>query len=309
MGAGVARWWFLPLLLIVLVGGPFVPGPGRGVSEHVDVLIVAVLFLMSVTLPLSRLIAAARNGRALLLSFAVTYVVVPASCLAAARLLFPGDAALTTGLLVLGALPCTLASAAVWTRLARGNDAVPVVFTALSNGLTFLVLPAILYATLRQWVRVDVFAMSTRLVVFVALPVVAGQVVRALFPRACEVVRASVSVVCRLLVLLIVLVAVSRASSEIRGDPLLVASLFLVALVVHLIALGAAGRGARALRIVGPDAVGTLFAASHKSLYVGVYVAAEFYPDLPGALIPLVAYHVTQLAVDTIVADRIAARS
>jgi sodium/bile acid cotransporter 7 len=304
----VPRRWFFLLLLLVLLGAPFAPGPGRRISERVDVLIVAVLFLMSTTLPISRLLAAARNGRALLLSFGVNYVVAPAACLLAARFLYAGDAAVATGLLVLGALPCTLASAAVWTRLAGGNDAVPVVFTALSNGLTFLVLPAILFLTLRHWVGVDAAAMGARLLLFVALPVLAGQAVRALAPRACETVGASVSVVCRLLVLLIVLVAVSRAADEIRGDPLLVASLFLTALLLHLALLLAASRCAVVLGLTGPDAVGALFAASQKSLYVGVYVAAEFYPELPGALVPLVCYHVTQLVVDTFVAERIAAR-
>jgi sodium/bile acid cotransporter 7 len=150
--------------------------------------------------------------------------------------------------------------------------------------------------------------MGARLLLFVALPVLAGQAVRALAPRACETVGASVSVVCRLLVLLIVLVAVSRAADEIRGDPLLVASLFLTALLLHLALLLAASRCAVVLGLTGPDAVGALFAASQKSLYVGVYVAAEFYPELPGALVPLVCYHVTQLVVDTFVAERIAAR-
>ena len=78
---------------------------------------------------------------------------------------------------------------------------------------------------------------------------------------------------------------------------------------IHVVALAAAGKGARVLRIERADATGALFAASQKSLYVGVYVATEFYPDLPGALIPLVAAHVTQLAFDTIVAERLARRS
>ena len=40
-----------------------------------------------------------------------------------------------------------------------------------------------------------------------------------------------------------------------------------------------------------------------------VIVAAEFFPETPGALVPLVAYHVTQLAIDTWVADRIRRRA
>ena len=86
----LARRWFLVLLAAALLLGPLAPGPGRALSAHVGLLIVAVLFLMSLTLPLSRLLDAAQNGRVLALSAVVTYALVPAICFASARLLFSG---------------------------------------------------------------------------------------------------------------------------------------------------------------------------------------------------------------------------
>jgi predicted Na+-dependent transporter len=265
-------------------------------------LIVAVLFLMSFTLPFGRLLRAAANLRALLLATAVSYVLTPALCWAAASLL-PLSEPEAVGLLILGALPCTLASAVVWTRMAGGNDAVPMVFTALSNSLTFAIAPLVLWVTLSTWIPVEAGPMAAKLFTRVLLPVVAGQVLRAVAPKVAERIHRHVSFVVRLLVLLIVLVAVSLAADDIRDRPAATAAMLLLAATLHGLTLLASRKAAGRIGLSRADAVGTAFAASQKSLYVGVYLAAEFYAEIPGALVPLLAYHVVQLVIDTVVAE------
>jgi sodium/bile acid cotransporter 7 len=281
------------------------PGPGQAIGRHIGSLIVVVLFLMSLTLPLSRLARAAANGRAILVCSAVSYLVVPGLLALAAWFFGAGDEGTMAGLMILAALPVTLASAAVWTRSAGGNDAVPMVFTALTNGLTFLILPAMLSASLSRVVTVDPMAMASQLLTRILIPIAGGQILRALFPGPAERVRNAVSLIAKLLVLAIVLVAASGAAEVIRGDPSSTALIFLLCAVVHVLALLVAGRACRILKLNQEDTVGVLFAGTQKSLYVGVYVAAVFFADLPAALLPLLAYHVTQLAIDTLVAERV----
>jgi sodium/bile acid cotransporter 7 len=259
---------------------------------------------MSFTLPADRLLRAARGLRALALSFAVAYLLVPVLALMLARALFADDLPVRVGLLVLASLPCTLASAVVWTRVAGGNDAVPMVFTAASNGLTFLLCPAILWLTLARWVPVDGTALAARLLTRVLLPIAAGQAARAVAPRIATRLTPAADVFGKALVLAIVLIAISKSAGLLRGAPLAAGGLVLTALGIHLAALGAAGGLARLLRLSRGDAIGVCFAASQKTLYVGVYLLAAFFPDLPGALLPVLAYHVVQLAVDTLLAQR-----
>ncbi len=49
------------------------------------------------------------------------------------------------GLIVAAAAPCTLASAAVWTRRAGGNDSVAILVTIVTNSLCFVITPMWVY--------------------------------------------------------------------------------------------------------------------------------------------------------------------
>jgi len=80
-------------------------------------------------------------------------------------------------------------------------------------------------------------------------------------------------------------------------------ALVLVAvLAVHLAALWLGCRLARLLRMANDDVPAVAFAGSQKTLMVGLDVAITYYGGL--AILPMVAYHVGQLLVDTLIADR-----
>ena len=50
------------------------------------------------------------------------------------------------------------------------------------------------------------------------------------------------------------------------------------------------------------------FSGSQKTLLVGLAVSVEDYANFPLACLPMVAYHVGQLLVDTVIADKLRAR-
>jgi len=305
-GSSLARHWFLIALILVFAGGILTPGPGRGLAVAVESLLVVILFLMSFTLPFHRLRKAAGNTRALALSAAACFVLLPALCFIASSLIYPGDAQTAAGFALLGALPSTLASATVWTRIAGGNDAVPLVFTALSNALAFLFMPALLLITLSRWQPVDPTALGGALAIRVLAPVAAGQVLRAVLPQLAMRVARPISIAARVLVLAIVLVAVSTAADIFRDRPLKAVGIVLVAALIHTAALALTRLAAGRLGVAREDAIGALFGGTQKSLYVGVWIAAAWYPDLPGAIVPILGYHVAQLVVDTGMASRYA---
>jgi sodium/bile acid cotransporter 7 len=96
----------------------------------------------------------------------------------------------------------------------------------------------------------------------------------------------------------------ARAASPTLGDWGL---MFCGALAIHLGMLLAAVWGGRLLGLPRPDRIAAGFSGSQKTLLVGLDIASEYVEVFgPLALLPMVAYHVLQLLVDTVIADRMA---
>ncbi len=295
------------LLAVIVCVGVLWPAPGLAVAPWRAELVVAVMFLMSLTLPAERLRRAAGNLRGLGASFSIGYVLQPVACGLVALALPESALGARAGLVVLGALPCTLASATVWTRLAGGDDALALTYTVLSNLLAVALVPAYLLLFLGSALPVPVSELLLALTRIVLLPVAAGQLVRVL-ARGGRVDRTkpAISVVARGLVLLIVLVATSQVAPEMRAQPGTVAALCVGAAALHGVALAAASGLSRALGAPRDERIAVMFAGGQKTLFIGVFLAGEYFPEQPLALLPVTAYHVLQLVMDTLVATRLA---
>ncbi len=291
-------------LAAVLVLGLLWPGPGLALAEQKRVLIVTVMFLMSVTLPAERLRKAIGNVRGLAVAGLVNHLVLPLACGLLAWVLFPERDDLRAGMTILGALPCTLSSATVWTRLARGDDALALTFTVLSNLATIVAVPLWLIVFLGEALPVPVAQLLTDLAIVVLAPVLVGQVLRRFLGARADRWKPAISVIARGLVLSIVLVAVSRMQARIHDSPLVVGQLAVVGGAVHGVALAAGWWLARGAGLPRTEQIAVAFAGSQKTLFVGVFLAVEYFPNWPLALLPVTAYHVVQLVIDTLVANR-----
>ena len=297
------------LLAAVIVLGILWPAAGEALAPGRTPFIVAVMFLMALTLPGDRLRSAATDARGLTASALVGYVLLPVLAGGTGWILFPDEPGLLAGMAVLGALPCTLASAAVWTRMAGGDDALALVYTVASNVASVVLAPLILYLCLSKRFDLPVGDMFQKLALVVLVPVAAGQLVRALMARQADRLKRPISEIARGLVLCIVLIAVSSMAQRLLERPQLVASLTAVAVTIHGLALVA---GAWLGRLLGLDRrrrIGVLFAGSQKTLFVGVFLAQEYqgsFGDDVLVLLPITVYHVVQLVIDTVVAGRLA---
>ena len=79
-------------------------------------------------------------------------------------------------------------------------------------------------------------------------------------------------------------------------------------LTVHLVMLLIGHLAAMGLKMGRAERIAVGFSGSQKTLLVGLAVSVEDYANFPLACLPMVAYHVGQLLVDTIIADRLRAR-
>lgn len=302
--ANAQQMVFNLLLACAVAVGVLWPAVGQAIHPWRKALIVAVMLSMSVTLPGERLRRAAGNLRGLAAAGCVGYVLLPVVCSGLGWVLFPDHPGLLAGMAILGALPCTLASASVWTRLAGGDDALALVYTVVSNVASVALVPAILLPVLSRSFDLPAGEMFLGLCTVVLLPVVVGQVLRRGLPARADAMKGAISVGARGMVLLVVLLAVSSMAADVRRLPGTVALLAGVGAAVHL-AGAASGFGlAGALGLPRAERIAVLFAGSQKTLFVGVYLAAEHFPGDPLALLPVTAYHVVQLVLDTLLANR-----
>ncbi|MEM1062766.1 MAG: bile acid:sodium symporter [Planctomycetota bacterium] len=320
MIAAVRREWFLVALVVVLAIGMPVGrflGPD-GVPELgllPAVSTAVVLFLMAFSLDASRLAAAVTRPLPVLIAVGVNAVWMPLAAWPLATLIARDD--LRVGLMIAASVPCTLAAASVWTRRAGGDDAVSLLTTLATNGACFVVAPFWLATTCGLAVEIDAAALATRLFCTAVVPMGLGQLVRAI-PSAGRVARARKPFWSQLaLVTILTVIAYSavKAGSYLSSlDALPDGGSVAVTLAAgaggHVVAFGLAWRLAG--EATRPRRIAVAFAGSQKTLPVGILLATS--PEVIGSDpsgLPLVAFpmlfvHASQLAIDTVIASRLA---
>jgi sodium/bile acid cotransporter 7 len=309
----LARRWFLILLVVGItltlvqphtVQAVVAPIPTQGV-------VAITLFLMGWSLESRRLWQALARPLPALWAVTVTYGLTP--CLGwVARELFAALGCLDYGLgiLICTCVPCTLASAIIWTRLAGGNEATALLVTMLTTCTSWLITTAWLTLATGTQVEVDAVEMMLGLAVYLIVPVVLGQLARGPATLRWVAVRgkAAFGVISRLLILIVVLQAVLMVTERFRSNaisnqvPLLVV-VGLVCIGTHLVGLAVSYWGGKLFAFDHPNRIAIAFAGSQKTLPVGLLLVNTYFRQFPLAVVPLLLYHVGQLAVDTFIAD------
>lgn len=357
MKAFFVRRWFLIGLAVVLAIGFRFSRELEPASQAIprNALVASVMFFMAFTLDARTMGRALRRPQAALVAIATNSAVAPLLAWAFSPLL---RSDLGFGLIIAGSVPCTVASAAVWTRRAGGDDAVALLVAIVTNFMCFLVTPLWLLwaagtapeAGVSQ--GLDPIQMMTRLMLLVALPVLIAQLLRLIGPLGRWATKAKVplGVYCQLGMLTMVFTGAVRSGVELRkladqpdtpaatiaidqqnpspevarngaapgehqseknaprAQPVGAlgwALLLFCVLAVHLLAMAAGLGASRLLGISYPQQIAVAFSGSQKTLLIGLDIAVEYIGQFGGlALIPMVTYHVAQLLVDTVIADR-----
>jgi sodium/bile acid cotransporter 7 len=263
---------------------------------------------MSFSLDSRQLGRSLRHPGPVLFGCAVNFGLVPLLAWPLAALQLQKDLAL--GLMIAATVPSTMAAASVWTRSARGNDAVSLLVTMLTNGLCFILTPLWLSMVVTSKFSFDAVEMMRRLIVSALIPASLGQLAR-LSPRLRQFAnehKRGIGACAQVCVLLVVFAAAflkagPQLKPAVRPDMSLwaVAVVWLSCIVVHSLAMLLAWKGGRLLGFVREDCVAIAFAGSQKTLPIGLLVASHFGGF---ALFPMLMYHASQLFIDTAVANR-----
>ena len=232
-----------------------------------NIIVMTVMFLMALPLPLSMIVDTLRRPWPALLASTVNFGLFPLVAIGVSALVDPG---LRAGFLVVAATPCTLASAAVWTRRARGNDVTALMTTVITNALSFLITPVIVFLLVRQSTEVSFGQMVVKLGLLVLLPMLVAQILvtRKSIGNWAVRHRIRLNVAAQTGILMIVLLGTAQTLLRLSPDQSPgvgnSAGLVIACMLLHILVLVAGFAIARGFKCQWPDQIAVAFAGSQK---------------------------------------------
>jgi sodium/bile acid cotransporter 7 len=301
----------------VLAAGFAWPVPLSKVArvEFQQWVVAGVLFTMALPLDASAMWLALRRPKAVLLAVGINYGLLP---LVAWGVSFGLRHDLAIGLLIVASIPTTQASCAVWTRRAGGNDAVAVMVTVVTNLFCFLLTPFWLAAMTGNKVEIPIqpMDMMLELCVVVVLPMAAAQVLRLYRPLARKATahKVPLNVLAQTGLLAMVFIGAVQAGLKLKTNTMPIGPIDAVAMLaavsgIHLSMFYTGLFLGRLMGISWEDRLAVAFSGSQKTLMIGLHIALSPVFNNGLAMLPMVAYHVCQLLLDALIADRLRAKS
>jgi sodium/bile acid cotransporter 7 len=300
------NWFLLGLLAVVSIGsyGHAELSPLAELSWLQTVLVFSVMWMMAAPVPFELVARTLSRPLPGLLATAINMGLIPLLTLCLTPLLTPD---LAGGLLVASTVPSTLASAAVWTRRAGGDDTVAIFVTLLTNLGCVVITPLWLMLLLGVRIELELSDLVQSLVIVVVVPIALAQTMRVSRPF-CELAERSKrnwAVLCQCGILLMVLLGSIQMGNRLAADQGNAGSLTLsqlvgvtvAAIAVHVVALVFAWYAARWLGIARPQRIAVSLSGSQKTLMVGLKLAI----DCGVSILPMVVFHISQLLIDTVI--------
>ncbi len=300
------NWFLVSLASVLLIGLSFSSQLRFFADWSVirQMVVATVLFLMALPLQPGKMWQTVRRPAAPLLATSVNFFLLPCLAIPMSMLL---DPQLGPGLMVAAATPCTMASAAVWTRKAGGNDAVALLVTLITNASCFLVTPTWVWLTTESETRLSLTSIISKLALVVVLPMVLAQLLRLKPAIGTWAVRRKLrlSMLAQIGILTMVFMGAVKtglglaASEEGNLGLLALGTLLLAVAILHTSMFFAGFFVAKFLGIAREDQIAVGFSGSQKTLMIGIHVGIES----GFSILPMVTYHVFQLVIDTFIAD------
>jgi sodium/bile acid cotransporter 7 len=307
MWAKLRKHWFLASLAICFtVGFVFASQlqPLLEMSALRNAIVFAVMWAMGVTLRSETIRRSLAKPWPSMLAIGINVLLVP---LLGLPWMFLLPKSLFGGLFVTSIVPCTLASASVWTRKAGGDDSIAMMTTVVTNLACVLVVPLGIWLVLTQQAEIDAVAQVKKLALLVVFPLILAQVMRRLGADLwADRNKIRLGLASQFGILSMVMFgAVASATTASGGESgvgvawIAGAAVLLAAVVVHSLAMYLGVVWARAARMQRESQIAVGMAGSQKTLMVGLQIAI----DCGVSVVPMIIYHLSQLVIDTVVAD------
>lgn len=208
------------VLLSALLALAF-PGAFIGISPKViNPMLGLIMFGMGMSLRIEDFKMVFSRPRDITVGCVAQFTVMPLLAWGLSRL-FALDDALTVGVMLVGCCPGGTASNVI-TYLAKGDLALSVGMTATSTVLAPLLTPLLVWLLVGQTVNVDVAGMLLSILWVVILPIVAGLLVKWLWPRFSQQATAYLPAVSSLTICAIVLIIIAANASKLLAGGMVI---------------------------------------------------------------------------------------
>jgi len=300
--------WFFVGIAVVVALALFFPGLGLFVKEH-DILKIGIflMFLITgLTLDTRTVLGQIKNVRVLTASLLSSLLLIPLVTAVLAGWAFPGNPDFVVGAIIIAVAPVTVAAGTVMTTMALGNVPLSLFICVLCNFASLLSIPLMLKLLLgaEQDTELPVGQIMGTLAVTVIIPILTGQILRPWLKEAIIPYKKTFSVFSQCIILLIIFNAVSSSAGVIGGVGAGLVGLFAFMIFLHSLILVMNLGISKLIRLDLPSMAAFTIHTSQKTLTISYVVWAGYFAHaFPMAMIPGIAYHLTQMVMGTIVAD------
>ena len=304
------QWFLFALVTMLTIGIGFAPAlePIASIAVLKWGIVAVTMFLMVWPFSFGDVTETLSRPQAALLAVGINTFLMP---LAIWPFIWMFGPEIGAGMIVTFAAPCTLASAAVWTRRAGGDDRIAIMVTLITNLFCFLSSPFWVWVQLggQSESAIDFGSTVVKLLLFVVAPIAVAQFVRLHSQSATWATenKKKLGIASQIGILSIVLLGSVSSGMRFRSSefsfPVVELILGVVCLLLVHVAVLYAGRTiAKRLKMSNPEQIAVAFAGSQKTLMIGLSIAVS----LQVSILPLLAFHSLQLVIDTLIADRFA---
>ena len=236
------------LVLMAAVVALAVPGTFSGIKPTViNPLLGVIMFGMGMALRLEDFKIVFSRPKDVVIGCVAQFTVMPLLAVGLSRV-FALDEALAVGVVLVGCCPGGTASNVI-TYLAKGDLALSVGMTATSTALAPVMTPLLVWLLAGKSVDVDVAGMLLSILWVVILPIVAGLIVKGLWPKFTERMTAYLPAVSSVAIAFIVLIIIAANAQKLLMGGMVI---ILVVVLHNLCGLGLGWLIGRLLRL--PDA-------------------------------------------------------
>lgn len=305
----IKKYWFFIGIACVIGIAFTLPDIGRFVRTYkfLNIGIFIAFFLTGLSLETSSFFEQLKNIKVLLAALVSSLIFFPVVAYYLGRYFFGDWPDFALGTLIIGVAPVTVASGTVMTAMALGNVPLSLFICVLGNFFSILTIPIMVSLLLQMGdVSIDLPALQMLwgLTLKVLVPIVIGQLLRPWLKSKIIPFSKAISIFNQSIVLMIILNAVSSSASRIMeaGPALFLVFLFMIGLHVFIILVNKKTAGLIGLDL--PSTAAFTIHTSQKTLTISYLVWAGYFATAyPMALIPGIAYHLTQMIMDTFVAQ------
>ena len=218
---------FPVLIIAAALWGFFSPATAGTLTPHVAILLGVIMFGMGLTLTLPDFHLVFTRPWPILLGVVAQYVIMPALAVLIVNVLHLSDA-VAVGVILVGCAPGGTSSNVI-SYLAKADVALSVTMTAISTLLAPLMTPLLIKWLAGKYMPLDGGAMALSIVKMVLVPVIAGLVLRLVFPKFISRILPALPWISTLGISGVVAGVVSASVDAIKAAGLMV----LVAVILH----------------------------------------------------------------------------